>query len=673
MTSSRKISDYVLSGTTVILVAVITFITLTSTVIHTLEFRRTAKESEQTYIRHQRELLRSRTESAWSIIDHARQAQQTAPAEESTEGKEVDESDRKAKILAQLAAIKDQSGGYLFVGTWDGVSLLGPAASIGKNMWEVRDLDGVMVVQELIAAARGGGGYVQYRMPLETDEQQTNKLSYVLPVPQWQWYIGTGIAIDELDAILNMKHRDYLSHLIKTFFVNLILLLLLLFLVRRLLRKLYTRIDADIDTLDEYFEQISRGTTRPLDKKLLFDEFQRVASYTDTMVKQRERILSELHHSNKMDAIGQLAGGVAHDFNNALSGIIGAAELLKRDNLPAEKRRTYIDLILTAATRSANLTRKLLTFSRKKTRAMAVIDCQRIIEDTVSLLTHTINKNIVISIDNQARHTLLEGDDSQLQHAFLNLGINAAQAMPNGGLLTFSLKNRTLSEKDCHSSADNIYPGEYLEIGIQDTGIGMTEKEISQVFEPFYTTKEMHQGTGLGLTLVYATIQEHDGAVTLSSAPGAGTSFTICLPISEKTAIKETNQGEIQQGEGTILLIDDEPLVLTTVTEQLQLAGYRVLSAANGPDGIATFTSEKNHIDLVILDMIMPDMGGHEVFEQLRKVDPSIPVIIASGFCREDDLNRLKNAGVKRFLQKPLQWAELAEEVTRVLNKAPTD
>jgi len=382
--------------------------------------------------------------------------------------------------------------------------------------------------------------------------------------------------------------------------------------------------------------------------------------------EEEHKILTErLHQSQKMEAIGQLAGGVAHDFNNALGGIIGAAELLKDEDVTGEDRKECLNLILMASDRAADLTKKLLTFSRKGTKTLSKVDCMKIVNDTAEILKHTIDKSIIIAVENRATHTAVLGDDSLLQNAIMNMGINSSHAMSNGGELTFTLVNVDLDEEYCEFSPFDITPGEYIEIAIRDCGIGMSPEVLARIFEPFFTTKELGKGTGLGMAAVYGTVQEHNGAIIVNSEVGVGTVFRMYLPVTEETVRQEIKSRPIATGAGTILVIDDEELIRVITSAMLRSMGYRVILATNGEEGVQTFYETKNEVDLIILDMIMPIMGGREALSKIREIDPTIPVIIASGFAKEEDLAELKHQGVNGFLDKPFRKAALAEMVEK--------
>ncbi|MGL1904226.1 MAG: PAS domain S-box protein [Fibrobacterales bacterium] len=383
-------------------------------------------------------------------------------------------------------------------------------------------------------------------------------------------------------------------------------------------------------------------------------------------IKQKEALTEQLHQSRKMEAIGQLAGGIAHDFNNSLGGIIGAAELIKHGTFDKAKQEKFIDLIITAADRAGELTKKLLMFSRKGNKVSSSVDINDIIINTIDILGHTLDRNISISTTNDATNSLIVGDDSLLQNAIMNIAINASHAMPDGGEIEFTSKNIKLDSEYCTASPFELEPGDYLEITIRDTGCGMTPEVQSHIFEPFFSTKEQGKGTGLGLATVYGTILDHFGAITVYSEVNTGTVFHLYLPTT-KTTSNTIEQETVISGTGTVLVIDDEELIRITAGVLLESLGYEVICAENGQKGVEVFSEKHNEIDLIILDMIMPVMGGREAFLKLREINPKIPVIISSGFAKESDMKVLTEQGTSGSIHKPTYRAELANIVANAL------
>lgn len=369
----------------------------------------------------------------------------------------------------------------------------------------------------------------------------------------------------------------------------------------------------------------------------------------------------------KMIAIGQLASGIMHDFNNCLTGIMGAVELLAEEPLSRQDKEVYLAIIKTSSSQAAQLTRNLLTFSRKGNKILAPIDVARIVGDTIAILKRTINKNITIFYEKSASDTVIIGDDVMLQNVFLNMGINASHAMPEGGTLTFTLRNRVLDENFCEASFFDVEPGAFLEIEIRDTGCGMTPEVQVHIFEPFYTTKERGKGTGLGLAAACGTIQEHHGTINVYSEVEAGTAFHLYLPLSQKQATAKIAKEEVVAGIGTILLIDDEDMIRIAAKRQLKSLGYTVLAAADGGAGIELFREWHDAIDLIILDMIMPGMDGREVYARIHELDATARVVISSGFSKEADIAEMKKNGLRGFIRKPFRLAELSRLIAEVM------
>jgi PAS domain S-box-containing protein len=387
-------------------------------------------------------------------------------------------------------------------------------------------------------------------------------------------------------------------------------------------------------------------------------------------LSKEHKLERQLRQSHKLEAVGLLAGGVAHDFNNVLGGIIGAAELLEI-YLPAESpSRVYQKTILEASLRAADLTEKLLTFSRKNTPVSTLIDIHDLWNEIDSLLSKTIDRNIEIIYKKNAKRSCTNGDPSLLQSAFLNICINASHAMPQGGIMTISTENRVLDAAECEKSAFAIQPGPYLLISIADTGCGIEHANLVKIFDPFFTTKKQGEGTGLGLSSTYGTICQHHGSIEVDSKIGVGTRFVILLPSANgNSAVKKKANMTLQFGSGKILLVDDEPIVRATALDMLQAIGYEVIVAADGEEAIELFKAQTDEIDLVLLDMIMPKMNGQECFSELQKIDANVQAILCSGFVKEERIEQMKISGLVSFLKKPYRINELSTTIHSALNR----
>jgi len=379
----------------------------------------------------------------------------------------------------------------------------------------------------------------------------------------------------------------------------------------------------------------------------------------------------QLRQSQKMDAIGQLAGGVAHDFNNMLAGILGSAEMLAESTPEEDPRARMVKLIVKASQRAADLTSKLLSFSRKGKLVSTPLDLHRVIHDTVLLLERSIDRRIEIRLELGAPCPMVVGDPSQLENALLNLCINARDAMPEGGLLTLRTREVELDREYCSQARFEVDPGSYVRLEIQDTGHGIPEEIRERVFEPFFTTKPRGKGTGLGLAAVYGIVRDHRGLLELESRPGQGTCFSLLLPMNDRTLPSPPPETQMPVvGGGTVLVIEDEDVVRTTASMLLQSLGYTTILASDGLDGLRLYEANRDRIRVVLLDMVMPGISGKETAQRLVALDPSVRILITSGFSTELWATDLEGAGIRGFLHKPYGKVDLAKALELALAKS---
>ncbi|MEO7424938.1 MAG: response regulator [Fibrobacteria bacterium] len=385
-------------------------------------------------------------------------------------------------------------------------------------------------------------------------------------------------------------------------------------------------------------------------------------------ITDRKQNEERLRQSEKMTAIGQLAGGVAHDFNNQLSIILGYAGLLQ-SRLSDPDLKRFANSILRAADRSGDLTRKLLAFSRQGHLETVPVGLHEMILETIELLGLSIEKNIAMRTDLKAANDLVSGDPATLQNALLNLALNARDAMPEGGVLEFSSENMVLpggglmggEARAQGEGFPELSPGAYLRIAVKDTGTGMSEAVKEHIFEPFFTTKPVGKGTGMGLASVFGTVKTHHGRIAVETALGRGTTFHIYLPLSASALPEvspETDTAPPADGL-RILVVEDEPLVLSMVADMLKDSGHQVLGASGGREALDIYREKWRSLDLIVLDLVMPDMDGYRTFQELRRINPAARVLLSSGFGPEEKIQAALREGALGLLQKPYEKAQL--------------
>jgi len=380
-----------------------------------------------------------------------------------------------------------------------------------------------------------------------------------------------------------------------------------------------------------------------------------------------------LRQSEKLCAIGQLAGGIAHDFNNQLTAVLGSADLL-RMRAEDDRQRQFAELILQAARRGRDLTNQLLAFARRGRYLTVSVDLHAIIEEVLSLVERSFPRSIVIKRHLRANGATTVGDPTQLQNAFLNLALNARDAMPEGGELTFETDVVTLSgEREC-SRYEGVSPGSFVRVRVTDTGTGMDEETLKHLYEPFFTTKPTGEGTGLGLAAVYGTVKSHRGGITVNSEAGRGTAFDLLFPLvkREDAGPDDGRLERFDRKHAQVLVIDDDEIVCRMTAILLRELGCTPVICNGGTRGVEYYREHGPDIDLVIMDMIMPGMGGRETFLALKAIDPNVKVLLASGHSIDGEAQAILDLGAAAFLQKPFELHELSARLSELLGGSLT-
>jgi PAS domain S-box-containing protein len=381
---------------------------------------------------------------------------------------------------------------------------------------------------------------------------------------------------------------------------------------------------------------------------------------------ERKHLQTQLQQAHKMEAIGTLAGGISHDFNNLLMGILGSASLMLSNLESTHPHYEDLKNIEQHVQSGAELTKQLLGFARGGRYEVKPIDLNKLIKKTSEMFGRT-KKEIKIYTKYQKNIWPVEADHSQIEQVILNLYVNAWQAMPGGGDLYLQSENVSLDED--HVKLLNIEPGRYVKLSITDTGAGMDEATKQRIFDPFFTTKEMGRGTGLGLASVYGIIKNHGGIIEVNSQKGEGATFTIYMPASDKEIVEEKEvSGDTLKGTETVLLVDDEDRIVDIGEKTLKFLGYKVLLARNGKEAVELYKKNQARIDIVILDMIMPEMGGGEVYDRLKEINPHVRVLLSSGYSIDGEASEILKRGCNGFVQKPFSMKELSQRIREILD-----
>ncbi|MCX5865163.1 MAG: cache domain-containing protein [Deltaproteobacteria bacterium] len=703
------------------------------------------------------------------------------------------EAEVKAEVLERIEKMRFGEDDYVFVGQWDGLALTYPTK--GQNMLGVTDANGVKIVEEAIALARKDGGFLRYVMPQLGEERNSQKLSYVRGVKDWQWYVGAGVYLDDLEAASAGARRELRNEIVKIVGLDLLLMLAALLTGLVVVRKMAGRIQQAFSAFEVFFDKAAREKVEMETEGLHFAEFRSMAKAANHMLAERRvmedglrkseekyRILIEttgtgfvkldgegrvldanqeyvrlsghqdlaeifghlvfewtaahdlvrnreslkecvnrgfirhlqidyvdaqgefaaveingtrvhsegqleiiaichdisgrkqleeqLRQAQKMEALGILAGGIAHDFNNILAAIIGYAEMAKR-SLPQEAGGAGADIqqVLLAGLRAKDLVKQILAFSRKGGEERSLISPRPIVREALKFLRASIPASIEIREDIDPDCGAILANPTNIHQIVVNLCTNAFHAMEEaGGVLTVVLKNVELDADELAGEAD-LLPGQYVLLSVRDTGLGMTQETLSRIFDPYFTTKGVGKGSGMGLAMVHGIVKNYGGMVQVESAVGVGTVFRVYLPQMGKgaAAAESVQEWSLPSGQERILFVDDETNIAEMGKAMLSGLGYRVTARTNSLEALEEFRSQPGDFDLLITDQTMPKMSGVELVQEVRKLRPELPVILCTGYSAAIGEDSAGGMGVRHFIMKPLTMRLLAETVRKAL------
>lgn len=438
--------------------------------------------------------------------------------------------------------------------------------------------------------------------------------------------------------------------------------------VRKQLEQVFER-DKEVTGVEEQFMD-NRGQLLDVSvsTSIIYDEHRRPAYMRAVArdITEKKKLEAKIIHAQRIDSIGNLAGGISHDFNNILTSILGSTAIMKRKMKKGDPWYRFVDIIETAARRGAALTRQLLTFARKGTVQFKPVIVNEIVEETLTLFERSIDKTLTLRKELSDELMVINGDDGQIQQAILNLLINARDAMPDGGEITVTTMRKGFRDAPRQAIGEQRV-GEFAAIAVRDQGVGMDRHTQQHIFEPFFTTKDQGKGTGLGLSVVYGVVNSHEGFITVNSDQGHGAEFMLYFPLLLDTGAvrRHEKQRRLPRGKESVLVVDDEEHVGEVIGGMLKNLGYKVSVARSGQEAVSLLETKKR-FDAVVLDMNMPEMGGRETFYRLKELDPDLRVVISTGYSNTSiDGTPLRDA-IDGFLQKPYQLEELSKTMREV-------
>lgn len=479
-------------------------------------------------------------------------------------------------------------------------------------------------------------------------------------------------------VILDTSRLDasYRNLLVKSIAICLVFLLTSFWVAYRLAHG----ITRPLNSLKEQVTALGKGITMEKMAVERCDEigeltgaFNAMAEALHAREEEKEHLEEQLRQAQKMEAIGQLAGGVAHDFNNILCAIIGFGTLLEMGMSKEDPSRRHLEQILSAADRATSLTQGLLTFSRKQIINPHPADLNAIVQHIEKMLKRLISEDIELHISLSGKELSTLVDTGQIDQVLLNLATNARDAMPTGGTLTIVTEEAPLPD-DLLADSSALPTTRYALLSVSDTGAGMDKETREKIFEPFFTTKDIGKGTGLGLSMVYGIVKQHNGHIAVNSAPGKGTTFLIYLPLTPKENLPPDTSGLPSQpvaGSETLLVAEDNPEVLNLNRTVLETFGYKIIEAVDGEDAVKQFIEHQQDIDMIVMDVVMPKMNGQQAYEEIAKIRPDVKVLFMSGYTPDIVQEKGITTDGLNFVHKPVTPMQMLKKIRELLDSQP--
>ncbi len=587
------------------------------------------------------------------------------------------EQDVKTEVLNRISKIKFGRDGYIFVlNKNDSLIHSHPNPKlVGSFMKDWEDKSIFQQIQNVID--KNGVGTVRYLWPKAESNNFGEKLSYIMQFEEWGWVLGAGYHLDEFENQIIAKRKELQDELSAAFLKGAIVIFCMIILMGLLCRSVALKIKENLDLFNTFFQRSATEASKIAEDKVVFKEFDLIARSANEMIDERLRIVKEtdelhkqLQQSQKFEAIGTLAGGIAHDFNNLLTSIVGNTSLLAIKLGKNDSRYKHVEALEEAAQRGRDLVAQILTFGRKSPNIKETISLGEIVDNSLSLLAVTFPPTVKIDKTIPKEPCFVKADATQLQQIIMNLCTNATQAFSGQtGTIHISIEKCTteslplsiMRALDCHSVAV---------MKVQDDGAGMTTEVMTHIFDPFFSTKEVGEGTGLGLSVIHTIVERHGGFIDVHSVVDEGTVFTVYLPITiSENFPKKKEKAVYQKGIGSVLLVDDEPLILHTIGQVLEEFGYSVITKNSAKDALSFLREGDAEVDLILTDQIMPEASGLELIEEVQKLHYNIPCILCTGYSSKVDEKLALAAGCSAFLTKPMDLALLSTTVARLIDK----
>jgi len=588
----------------------------------------------------------------------------------------------QAEALELVGNARHGETGYFFIHSFSGINLSHIDQNIvGEDVSGLQDSNGVKFIDELTKLSReSGGGYLRYIGHFDPRTGEPGeKISYAISIPDWEWVVGSGIYIDQLTTLKKEQHALFTKKIPGKVLKIVLVLLVALLVVYWFVYNISARFTRNFLIFEKFFSEVATQDKLVQVEKLEFIEFKALGIAANTMLQQRQEtevekinLEKQLRQAQKMEAIGLMAGGVAHDLNNILSGIIGYPELILLDLQKDSKLRKPIEAIQESGTRAAAIVADLLTVARGVASAKRQHDFNVMVHEYLASPEHKKLSlqypNVLCQQKLEAIKTTINCSDVHVKKCFMNLMANAYEAIAEDGVISISTRNIHIDVEE--NSMQKLATGNYLLLSVEDSGSGILEEDMLHIFEPFYSQKVMgRSGTGLGLTVVWNTMEDHGGRVSVESSI-KGTCFQLYFPVDVKEDTKQVDSSAIQDitGNGEHILVVDDELHLREIGRQmLQSLGYKVDVAVSGEQAILIVKDTK--FDIIVLDMLMvPGINGLQTYREILKLHPEQRAIVASGFSEGEDVKATIQLGANEFIKKPYTIDTLGRAVKVALN-----